>query len=446
MSVDPRIALRALGLFGPIAVALALWIWRRPARVPERAGLLLALLWNLCTLALLHGLAQHLGGWRFSAAGGLLLGMPVDLWLGWAVLWGVVPALALPRFPLAGVLALLLWIDLLLMPRGAPLLVLGPRWLLGEAAGLVCCALPAQLLARWTRDGRRLAARVFLQRILFSLLVLFLLPEIILEQTGGSWAALGARPRWLLSIALQLLALPAVLGVSAVREFARRGGGTPLPYDPPVLLVTSGPYAFIANPMQWSAMLLLAGWGALLGSPWVAAGGVMAHLYSAGLAAWDEGGDLDRRFGPAVTAYRGAVRRWWPRWRPWHPSLLAASAGGTPPARLYLARGCGPCSELARWFARRHPVGLLLVAAEDHPRRTLERLTYAPGEDREGEWEEEGVAAFARGLEHLHLGWAWLGFTLRLPVVRPFLQLVADASGAGPRRTASGNPAARRAL
>jgi len=38
---------------------------------------------------------------------------------------------------------------------------------------------------------------------------------------------------------------------------------------------------------------------------------------------------------------------------------------------------------------------------------------------------------------------------LRLPVVRPFLQLVADASGAGPRPAAAsrgGNPAAPQAL
>jgi protein-S-isoprenylcysteine O-methyltransferase Ste14 len=421
--------------------ALALWARRRPER-PERAGLLLATLWNLCGLAVLHGVAQRLGWWRFSAAGGLLLGMPVDLWLGWAVLWGAVPALALPRFPLPGVLAVLLWIDLLLMPRGAPLLALGPRWLLGETVGLLLCALPAQLLARFTRDGRRLAARVALQMALFSLLLFFLLPEILLEQSGGSWAPLFARPRWLLSLALQLLALPAVLGTSAVLEFARRGGGTPFPYDPPLRLVTSGPYAFVGNPMQLAAVLLLAGWGALLGNAWVVAGGVMAHLYSVGLAAWDEGGDLDRRFGTAWVAYRGAVRRWWPLWRPWHPSL----AGEVPPARLYLARGCDPCSELARWFARRRPVGLVLLAAEDHPRRALERLTYDPGDETAGAREEEGIAAFARGLEHLHLGWAWLGWAMRLPVLRPFLQLVADASGAGPRRPAAGNPPAARAL
>jgi protein-S-isoprenylcysteine O-methyltransferase Ste14 len=438
VNADPLPLLRAVSLFGPVTAALALWAWRRPGPA-ERAGLLLALLWNLCGLAILQLLTQRFGWWAFSAQGGLFLGMPVDAWIGWALLWGVVPVLALPRFHLPGVLALLLWIDLLLMPRGAPLLTLGPRWLAGEIAGLLLCAFPALLLARFTRDRRRLPVRVFLQMILFSLLLFFLLPEVILERTGGSWVPLLARPSWLLSVALQLLALPAVLGVSAVVEFARRGGGTPLPYDPPERLVTSGPYAYVANPMQIAAVLLLAGWGLLLGSPWVVAGGVMAHLYSLGLAGWDEGADLDRRFGPPWRAYRAAVRRWWPRFRPWHSPEI-------PLARLYLARGCGPCSDLARWFARRKPVGLLLLAAEDHPRRALERLTYDPGYDSSGAREEEGIAAFARALEHLHLGWAWLGWAMRLPFVLPFLQLVADASGAGPRKLDPGNPEVPRAL
>ena len=46
----------------------------------------------------------------------------------------------------------------------------------------------------------------------------------------------------------------------------------------------------------------------------------------------------------------------------------------------------------------------------------------------------EGVAAFARALEHIHLGWAFVGWTMRLPLVEPFLQLLVDAVGGGPRQ------------
>ena len=37
--------------------------------------------------------------------------------------------------------------------------------------------------------------------------------------------------------------------------------------------------------------------------------------------------------------------------------------------------------------------------------------------------------AIARGLEHIHLGWAFVGFTLRLPAVGGLAQLLVDASG-----------------
>jgi hypothetical protein len=58
------------------------------------------------------------------------------------------------------------------------------------------------------------------------------------------------------------------------------------------------------------------------------------------------------------------------------------------------------------------------------------RITYDPGD---GSGDEVGVAAIARALEHIHLGWACLGWFLRLPLVTPSLQLLADASGGGPR-------------
>jgi hypothetical protein len=45
----------------------------------------------------------------------------------------------------------------------------------------------------------------------------------------------------------------------------------------------------------------------------------------------------------------------------------------------------------------------------------------------------QGVEAIARVLEHIHSGWALLGFVLRLPVIRPLMQLLVDASGGEPR-------------
>jgi hypothetical protein len=245
------------------------------------------------------------------------------------------------------------------------------------------------------------------------------------------WADVRFQPPLSLAAALQWVAVAALPGVAAVHEFATRGGGTPLPYDPPSRLVRSGPYAYVANPMQLSAALVLLAWGAATGRPWVMAAGAMSVAYSAGLAAFDEADDLESRFGDPWREYRRDVRAWLPRWRPWHPSL----AGAGEPARLYVAAECGRCSELGRAVERLRPVALEVVAAERHPSRDLTRITYAAGD---GGAEEEGVAALARALHHVNLACALLGMAMRLPVIRPALQVIVDASGGGPMRVTRG--------
>ncbi len=409
--------IRTLGLFLPASGALLLWAWRRPGR-SLAAGVLLACAWNIPSLLGLHVLASAFDWWSFEAQGGLLLGLPVDLYLGWALLWGALPALAAPRLNLGLLLALMLAFDLVWMPLAEPVVQLGDRWLVGEILGLLVCLLPAQLLARWTRAGRHLAARATLQATAFSGLMLGVIPAVILQLTGDSWGTIASRPTWATGLALQLIALPAVVGLSAVQEFASRGGGTPVPYDPPRRLVTSGVYAYLANPMQASMSLMFLGWGFLLGSAWVAAAGVIGAVYSAGLAAWSERDDMAGRFGEDWRRYRLAVRPWIPRWRPWIPDGRHA--------KLFLAEFCVPCSQLAAWFGARNPAGLRLLAAEDYPGPELRRLTYLPAD---GAPAEQGMAALARGLEHLHLGWAFVGWTIRLPFTLPFLQLLVDAVG-----------------
>jgi hypothetical protein len=213
------------------------------------------------------------------------------------------------------------------------------------------------------------------------------------------------------------IALPGLLAFSAVREFAERGGGTPLPYDPPRHLVTTGPYAYVSNPMQAGMLAMYAGLAVLLWTPWLLVAAGVGFSYAAGIASWHEDAELTERFGESWTRYRAHVRRWLPRWRP-QPG----------DAQLYVSATCASCSALARWFEARRPACLELRAAEDAPELRCERLTYVAGGCI-----YRGVPAFARALEHIHLGWAVLGWTLRLPGVASFVQLIGDAVGAGPR-------------
>src|SRR5262249_24786630 len=211
--------------------------------------------------------------WTFDAKGGVLAGMPVDLLLAWVCLWGAVPALACPSGSLWPMLAGAFALDLVLMPLANPVVRLGPNWLSGELVSLVVVLTPAQLLARWTSRGEHLAARACLQVVAFTLLLFVVLPVVIIEASGSKWANPLTWPVWQLSIAAQLLAGVALFGLTAVQEFVTRGGGTPVPFDPSRRPVTTGIYAYISNPMQLAAAVLLVMWGAILENVWVAAGG-----------------------------------------------------------------------------------------------------------------------------------------------------------------------------
>jgi protein-S-isoprenylcysteine O-methyltransferase Ste14 len=253
-------------------------------------------------------------------------------------------------------------------------------------------------------------------------LFLYFVPELVfaLRPVSG-WTRLLQMASWQRQIELQILILLAIPGVGAVAEFAERGLGTPIPYDPPKRLVTSGIYRYCANPMQISCALVMLMWAGIVHNRWLLLAATISITYSAGIAEWDEGEDLAQRFGAEWKQYRREVRSWLPRWKPYHSGA---------DARLFVAESCGPCSELRQWIEARRPVGMNIVNAESLPAGTIRRIRYVP---EDGSAAVEGVRAMGRALEHLNLGWAIAGTALRLPLVWQFAQLLMDASGLGPR-------------
>jgi protein-S-isoprenylcysteine O-methyltransferase Ste14 len=422
--IDRALVVRAAALYGPMMLAAGLASRRHHDR-RQTGALLMGLLWCLPSLLVVQLLNLHFQWWSFHASGGRFRFMPIDLYLGWAVLWGILPTLAFPRQRLWMVLVVFLGLDLIAMPACAPVVELSRRWLAGELAAICFVLLPAQLFARWTLNDTHLHLRIWMHVLTALGIFMFLPVEIVSATTGAdAWNALLAVTPWVRGLELQLVIVLAAGGVSAAQEFARRGLGTPIPYDPPKRLVVSGLYRYLANPMQTFCALTLIAWGLVLRNSWIAASGAMSVIYSTGLARWDEGEDLKERFGNSWLLYRRHVRNWRPRWRPWHEPEA-------PVPCLYVAEECGPCSEVRRWFETRNPVALRIMATEDHPSLTLTRITYDP---MDGTPPESGVAAFARGFEHLHLGWAWLGAGLRLPLISHLTQLLLDAGGLGPQR------------
>ena len=408
---------RSICLLWPALMVSALVLWRKPD--PRQSGAALAAsLWVIAALPVLGPLADWLGFWRFEPGGATLLGVPVELVLGWALLWGALPVLAFPRTPVPVLILCAGGFDLLAMPLCQPVVRLGPDWQLGELCTLALVFLPAATLGRSIVQKQRLVLRAVLAAIGYAGLHYWVLPALILEQTGGTWTRALGWSREAQGFFLQAAFLLAVPGLSATQEFVVRGMGTPFPFDPTRRLVTSGPYAYVSNPMQVSTLLLFLLWGLWTGSLWVAAAGGVELVAAAGVAAWHEHTQLLPRYGDAWSVYRAQVRFWIPRWRP----RIAFTA------RLYVAADCELCTSVGRWFTDRSGVGLEILPAHTHTAHPLRRMRYeAPG------FSEDGLAAFARALEHLHLGWAFVGWTLRLPVLSELAQWLVDISGGGPR-------------
>jgi protein-S-isoprenylcysteine O-methyltransferase Ste14 len=416
---------RVAAIYLPLVAALVLGLIRG-RRARQFPALLLSLLWTMVSLAALQRLNQVVGWWSFPVDDMRFCGMSLELYAGWALLWGILPQLAFPRLPLPFVAAIMTLLDLVAMPLCVDVVHLGPRWLIGEAVAVLFVLAPALCIARWTRLDTHLGLRCTLQVALAGMLVLFFIPEIAFAlRPGRGWAPLLHMLGWRRQLLSQLVLLLSLPGINAVMEFAERGSGTPIPYDSPKRLVTSGIYRYCANPMQLSCGFVMLLWAAILSNGWLVLAAAMSLVYSAGIAEWDEQQDLASRFGADWVRYRASVRPWRLRWRPYHDG---------PAARLFMSMSCGPCSQLQRWLERRSPYTLEIADADALPHGSIRRMRYAPGD---GTPAVDGVRALGWALEHLHLGWALAGCALRLPGVWQFVQMVMDASGLGPRLPAA---------
>jgi protein-S-isoprenylcysteine O-methyltransferase Ste14 len=112
--------------------------------------------------------------------------------------------------------------------------------------------------------------------------------------------------------------LPFALGAAiyfwcAFWAFARVGGGTPAPIDPPRRLIVHGLYRYVRNPMYWGVLLMLAGES-------IAFGNRVLLQYSVAICAmfviWVliyEEPALRKRFGAEYEEYCRNVPRWIPR-------------------------------------------------------------------------------------------------------------------------------------
>jgi protein-S-isoprenylcysteine O-methyltransferase Ste14 len=153
------------------------------------------------------------------------------------------------------------------------------------------------------------------------LLLKNLLFVLIAPGSLGGWIPWWLVRRWGLTVppfgamqwaAVACLALGAAILLLCVYEFGARGGATPAPIDAPKVLVVTGLYRHVRNPMYVGVTLALAGWALLFASDGFALYGACVFAgFNVFVLVYEEP-TLEARFGEPYTRYRAAVRRWLP--------------------------------------------------------------------------------------------------------------------------------------
>ena len=114
-------------------------------------------------------------------------------------------------------------------------------------------------------------------------------------------------------LAIILFTLGIVLYLRTAWDFAVIGKGTPAPIDPPVRLVTRGPYRYSRNPMYISILTIIAAWAALFGSAILVVYAVAMFVIYSLIVRFFEEPHLAREFGHEYEEYAERVGRWLPR-------------------------------------------------------------------------------------------------------------------------------------
>jgi protein-S-isoprenylcysteine O-methyltransferase Ste14 len=105
--------------------------------------------------------------------------------------------------------------------------------------------------------------------------------------------------------------------VECFARFVHKGHGTPAPPMPTDVLVVSGLYRYVRNPMYVGVFSIVAGQGLLFGDPWTLVYAACVWIAFTLFVQLYEEPTLQRTYGAQYFLYCKHVRRWWPRLRPW---------------------------------------------------------------------------------------------------------------------------------
>ena len=154
--------------------------------------------------------------------------------------------------------------------------------------------------------------------LFFTVIILMVLLFLRIDR----WLRLPAFPfgPWNLALSVPLFALGLIL-VGWSNAILFRAKGTPVPLNPPPKVVTTGPYAYVRNPMLTGLFLLLLGFGILAKS--IAVTFLFTPLFILlnvlEIRAVEEP-ELAKRLGEEYIEYMRRTPMFFPRWKRRRPA------------------------------------------------------------------------------------------------------------------------------
>ncbi len=325
-----------LALFGCCAAYWLIgYLWLKPGR-RELAIAIMAVWIQFCAGALLDIGIVRFHYWSYRPMPFTLHGVPLDLHLDWALIWGFILVWLYSRlrrhyrgWPFVPAY-LTIWtlftlvFDLIVARRLLFLSAVSQYWWIADATLLFLL----QVITLWVYHTAMYrpsiewrdvwACRIRSVLYVGSLAYVFYgyIPSVILSRTDG-WDVrpLAGLGDW--RVLAAVAALPLALGTWATVQFTDVGRGTPIPLDPPRRLVATGPYAYVRNPMQISGILVAivialyhpTAYMALYLLDVLLISGLLFHIY--------ERKELAEMFGEPYLRYKSHVKNWLPRLDPY---------------------------------------------------------------------------------------------------------------------------------
>jgi len=402
---------RFLSLMLPAFGSLLVIAIQQPKRIVLIA-VFINFIWCFSTVFVLNQIALELNWWSYSAQTLTLDLVPIDILLGWSLLWAGVLYPLMRKLNVLFLVSVVFVIDIVVMPSFTQLFELGNYWLIGEAVGILFCLVPGFYLAKSTETDSNVELRSFLLAIAACGILLYIIPIAILELSQKSWREAFALSSFEKNIYFNLLLILALIGFSANYEFSKIGRGTPLPFYPPKKIVKTGIYAYLANPMQVILLLTFTILSIAYQSYAMTGGIAMTLAYCLGIVRLWNKENIAKQFPQSWSRYKENVNNWWPRFTPYVPQS----------AQLYFSAECEICQSTKAFFAERKLHNLDLLNADSYPGECISKSSYIHPDG----FEETGVKAIARGLEHINIFFAFYAWLMRLPGIAHFLQFLLD--------------------